>query len=59
MDDRIPWCVVGSRPQEHAVSDKLADTTKAITRGPLQVVAALADHESAKAMWLKATGRVR
>ncbi|HWU36897.1 MAG TPA: hypothetical protein VN203_04560 [Candidatus Acidoferrum sp.] len=41
------------------MSDKLADTTKAITRGPLQVVAALADHESAKAMWLKATGRVR
>ncbi len=38
---------------------EILDAQTALTRARFNVVAALADYESAQAMWLKATGRVR
>jgi len=38
---------------------EILDAQTALTRARFNVVAALADHEAAKAMWIKATGRVR
>lgn len=38
---------------------EVLDAQATLTRARFNIVAALADHESAKAMWLKATGRVR
>lgn len=38
---------------------EVLDAQATLTRARFNFVAALADHESAKAMWLKATGRVR
>ena len=38
---------------------EILDAQTVLTRARFNVVAALADHEAAKAMWLKATGRVR
>jgi len=38
---------------------EVLDAQTALTRGRFNAVSALADHEAALAMWLKATGRVR
>jgi outer membrane protein len=38
---------------------EVLDAQTALTRARFNVVAALADHETARAMWLQATGRVR
>jgi len=38
---------------------EILDAQTALTRARFNVVAALADHQTAQAMWLKATGRVR
>ncbi len=38
---------------------EILDAQTALTRARFNVVAALADYETAQAMWLKATGRVR
>ncbi len=38
---------------------EVLDAQATLTRARFNMVAALADHESARAMWLKATGRVR
>ncbi len=38
---------------------EILDAQTALTRAHFNIVAALADHHSALAMWLKATGRVR
>jgi outer membrane protein TolC len=38
---------------------EVLDAQATLTRARFNIVAALADHEAAKAMWLKATGRVR
>ncbi len=38
---------------------EILDAQTALTRARFNVVAALADHQTARAMWLQATGRVR
>jgi outer membrane protein TolC len=38
---------------------EILDAQTALTRARFNVVSALADHQAALAMWLKATGRVR
>jgi outer membrane protein TolC len=38
---------------------EVLDAQTALTRARFNVVAALADHQTARAMWLQATGRVR
>jgi outer membrane protein TolC len=38
---------------------EVLDAQTALTRGRFNAVSALADHQAALAMWLKATGRVR
>ncbi len=38
---------------------EVLDAQTALTRARFNIVAALADHETARAMWLQATGRVR
>jgi outer membrane protein TolC len=38
---------------------EILDAQTALTRARFNAVAALADHQAAQAMWLKATGRVR
>jgi len=38
---------------------EVLDAQSTLTRADFNVVGALADHHSALAMWLKATGRVR
>jgi outer membrane protein TolC len=38
---------------------EVLDAQATLTRARFNIVAALADHEAAKAMWLKATGRIR
>ena len=38
---------------------EVLDAQVTLTRARVNVVSALADHQSARAMWLKATGRVR
>jgi outer membrane protein TolC len=38
---------------------EILDAQTALTRAGFNAVSALADHQAAQAMWLKATGRVR
>jgi outer membrane protein TolC len=38
---------------------EILDAQTTLTRAQFNAVAALADHQTAKAMWLKATGQVR
>ena len=38
---------------------ELLDAQTVLTRARFNAVAALADHQTAQAMWLKATGRIR
>ena len=38
---------------------EILDAQTTLTRARFNAVAALADHQTAQAMWLKATGRVR
>jgi outer membrane protein TolC len=42
-----------------AIQIEVLDAQVTLTRAHFNVVAALADHHAAQAMWLKATGRVR
>ena len=38
---------------------EILDAQATLTRSRFNIVAALAEHEAARAMWLRATGRVR
>lgn len=56
--------MVGSREREHFASGRgiqveILDAQVALTRARFNAVTSLAEYNSALAMWLRATGRVR